>query len=61
MLLQKKTEQNNGRKTTNHHVLFQDTTAGSLGLKSKVPEAGEYSGKVLPILPYILPFGHFQK
>lgn len=42
-------------------VPFQDTTAGSLGLKSKVPEVREYSGKVSPILPHTLPFGHFQK
>lgn len=42
-------------------VQVQDTTAGSLGLNTKMPEAREYYGKVTPILPYTLPFGHFQK
>lgn len=42
-------------------VQVQDTTAGSLGLNTKMPEAREYYGKETPILPYTLPFGHFQK
>lgn len=41
-------------------VPFQDTTADSLGLNSKVPETREYSGKASPILSYTSLLGTFR-